>query len=90
MMDRHEKYVADGGYRDGGTYGITPSGLRDEQQKRQGKIRARHETINSRLKEWKSLSGVFRHKLRLHFYVFMSIANVTQLELEEETSAFKL
>jgi hypothetical protein len=90
MMDPTEKYIADGGYRDGRDYGVTPNGLNNPEQRQQSLVRARHETINGRFKEWRALSGVFRHRLGSHYYVFMSIANITQIDLEEESPAFRL
>ena len=90
MMDRGERYIADGGYRDGGDFGITPTGLNNAEQRRQSLVRARHETINGRFKRWRALSGVFWHRLWRHRKVFLSIANITQLELEEEYPNFAL
>lgn len=90
MMERQERYIADSGYRDGSDFGITPNGLNNDDQRRQSKIRARHETINGRFKQWRALNERFRHKLELHWIVFMSIANITQIELEEECPPFNL
>ena len=90
MMDHGERYIADGGYRDGGDFGITPTGLNNAEQRRQSLVRARHETINGRFKRWRALSGVFRNRLWRHRKVFLSIANITQLELEEEYLNFAL
>ena len=56
-----EYYIADGGYQcsDG------PSVLIDDvpvNERRAFKlIRSRHETVNGRFKEWKILSGTYRH-----------------------------
>ena len=40
MMDHGERYIADGGYRDGGDFGITPTGLNNVEQRRQSLVRA--------------------------------------------------
>ena len=44
--------------------------------------RARHETINVRLKKWGILSQVFRHDWNKHFHVFMAVAVLTQISFE--------
>jgi len=90
VMDRAERYIADGGYCDGGDFGVTPNGLNNNDQRRQKLIRARHETVNGRFKRWHILSCTFRHDLGLHYIVFMAIANITQLEMEEESPVFAL
>jgi hypothetical protein len=90
MMDEGEMYIADAGYRDGGEYALTPDGLNNANSRVFGVIRARHETINGRFKEWRALSCLFRHDLRKHWSVFMAIANITQIELEEEVPPFPL
>ena len=62
MMDHAgECYIADGGYRDGSNFGITPRGLTNAEQRRQSLVRAQHETINGCFKRWRALSGVFQH-----------------------------
>ena len=59
--------------------------LDNEHQKRRKQIvRARHETINRRFKEWRVLKEVFRHALEKHGVVFMSVANIVQLSLEHQ------
>ena len=75
---------------DGSNFGLTPTGLNNAEQKRQSLVRAQHETINGRFKRWMALSVVFWHRLWQHRKVFLSIANITQLELEEEYLNFTL
>ena len=89
-MATGEKYIADGGYRDGQQFGMTPTGHNNEEQRKQSVVRARHETINSRLKSWGALGKMFRHKLPLHKKVFWSIANVVQVVIEEESPPFQV
>jgi len=89
-MDHGEKYIADGGYRDGGRFGLTPTGYNNYQEQLFAMIRARHETINSRIKSWGALGRTFRHSLDLHGQVFRSIANIVQVTMEEETAPFQV
>ena len=83
-MDHGEKYIADGGYWNGGQFGLTPTRYNNYQHQLFAMIRARHETVNSRLKQWGALGGTFQHSLDLHGQVFKSIANIVQVTIEEE------
>ena len=74
-----EKFVADGGYRDGGVYADTPSGLNTPEQRQKRLVRARHETVNSRFKNFNVLNKPYRHRLQTHGNCFMAIANLTQI-----------
>ena len=47
-------------------------------------VRARHETINRRLKSFNVLGGRFRHEIKKHGMVFEAVAVVTQLQLLSE------
>lgn len=78
-LDENEKYLADGGYRDGGQYSETPNGLNNDDQRMKAVVRARHETINNRFKQFGSLSQRYRHKLHHHGTVFRAVAAVVQL-----------
>ena len=71
--------IADNGYRDR-THFIYPQAY-PESAAQQGIIRARHETINSRLKVYNVLSSTFRHDRSLHCMCVKAIANMTQLML---------
>jgi len=87
-MGRGERYIADGGYQDGGEFGITPNGVHDAETRRQKVLRSCHETVNGRFKRWRILSGTYRHDLQFHKNVFGAIANITQVETELEFPAF--
>jgi hypothetical protein len=50
----------------------------------QGRVRARHETLNGRLKNWGILSQVFCHHIMMHGDVFQACAVVTQPQLTDE------
>jgi hypothetical protein len=53
-----------------------------ENRRMQGRGRARHETLNGRLKNWGILSQFFRHYIMTHGDVFRACAVVTQLTVE--------
>ena len=78
----NEKAVADRGYRDNKC--ITPINLFGMNPQLHSLIRARHETLNGRLKNFKILHGVFRHSRGKHRKVVMSCANILQFKLEDE------
>jgi hypothetical protein len=82
-----EKYVADGGYRDGREYGNTPSGLNSEYETMKSKVRSRHEQINRRFKQFQVLQQVFRGNPETHEEVFSAVANITQLGIEGTSPA---
>ena len=46
---------------------------------KQKKTRARHETINGRLKKIKCLSMVYRHQVEKHVIVFQAVVCIVQL-----------
>ena len=46
-------------------------------------IRARHETVNGRFKEWKILSNCYRHHESCHASVFHAMATITQIEIAD-------
>ena len=79
MVDPGEKILADGGYRDGYEFFETPNGLHDWDQRMKALARARHETINARLKQWFVLRGVFRHNINKHGMCFTAVAIITHM-----------
>ncbi len=78
-VDPGEKTIADRGYRDN-NYFINPQ---DNQSGRrlQSRIRARHETVNSRIKSFKVTSSPFRHDTKDHLPCFFAVANICQLNI---------
>ena len=56
----------------------------------QGRVRARHETLNGRLKNWGILSHVFCHDIRSHGEVFWACGVVTQLTVEDGEPLFEV
>lgn len=78
-----EKVEADNGYRGESASVRTASDYvsrSDYRAKR--KARARHETVNGRLKKFGCLSQRFRHPLAKHGAVFTAVAVVTQLSFD--------
>ena len=77
-----EFVIADNGY----TYEqcIQPPGNLHPHHKVLAKIRARHEILNKRLKQFRVLKLNFRHDLSLHRYCFFAVLNIRQLNIEEE------
>ena len=56
----------------------------------QGRVRARHGTLNGQLKNWGILSQVFRHDIRSHGEVFRACAVVTQLAIDDGELLFEV
>jgi hypothetical protein len=83
MLDNGEQVVADKGYRGEVACHI-------ERNHITGIIRARHETVNARLKMWNCLQATWRHDLQKHILAFNSIAIVTQMELENGQPLFNV
>jgi hypothetical protein len=90
FLNENEFYIADGGYRDGGQWSVTPSGRNSYRDRQMAVVRSRHETINSRLKEWRILADMFRHPLEKHHLAFRAVANITQLGLQSNRPAFQV
>lgn len=53
-----------------------------EQYKAKFKVRARHETVNRRFKQFGILGTKFRHPKEKHVHVFMAIAVITQITIK--------
>jgi hypothetical protein len=92
FLERYERVEADDGYR--GHPNKVKCPLNDiapaEKLAMQARVRARHETINGRLKNWGILSQVFRHDIRRHGEVFRACAVLTQLTLEQGEPLFSV
>ena len=56
----------------------------------QGRVRARHETLNGWLKNWGILSQVFRLHIMMHGDVFRACTVVTQLTVENGEPLFEV
>ena len=90
VLDEEEYYLADGGYYDGDNYSMTPNGLHDYDQRQKAAVRARHETVNKRFKDWMVLERRFRHELHTHGHVLRAVANITQLMMNSGEPLFQV
>lgn len=85
-LDFGEQVLADGGYSG-------PKCIDHMTGRKIGysqKIRARHETVNRRFKQFSVLSSRFRHKPALHSFCFYAILNLTQISLETTNPLFHI
>lgn len=81
-LDIDEYVVADVGYRDDSV--ILPSELTiQEGINLHNRVRTRHETLNSRLKNFSVLKETFRHDLDFQSNWFFTVLDLTQLSLDE-------
>jgi hypothetical protein len=76
-----EQFVADSGYR-GCDGALTPTGLSTPRDKQMAAFRARHETVNRRLKEFRCISAKSRHPPEKHGLMFLAVANLVNLKLK--------
>lgn len=74
-----ELVIADGGYTDEKCRSC--KGVNDPNRRLFAVVRARHETVNRRFKQFAVLGHRFRHALKLHSFCFYSICNLTQIML---------
>jgi hypothetical protein len=84
FLEPGERVEADEGYR-GHPYKIKfPGNDANPAENRgmQGRVRARHKTLNGWLKNWGILSQVFRHHITMHGDVFRACAVVMQLTIQ--------
>ena len=90
MLEDGERYVADRGYRACRPIAITPTNLSRFIDRQWGSLRARHECINRRLKQFTILQHRFRHPINKHSSVFRAVANITNMKLKGESPIWKL
>lgn len=85
-----EKVVADRGYR-GEDRICTPDSFRTiEHKNAMNTARARHETINGRLKTWGILKNVFRHGSEKHHIAFRSVLVLVEISIENGCPPFQV
>lgn len=84
------KVIGDRGYRGESNLISTPN-PHDAKELRdfKSRARARHETLNGRLKNFQVLSGRFRHKQDNHKTVFEAICVIVQYQLENGSPLFQ-
>lgn len=86
-LDDNEYVVADGGHSDAR---CRKFGNMQSQTRFFGIVRARAETVSSRLKKCDVLSQTFRHSLCLHSSCFNAVANIAQVVLENSEGLFQV
>lgn len=84
-LEEGEMVEADAGYRGEPARVKLPS---DDDDGMGAVARARHETVNKRLKQWGCLHRVFRHRKVKHQVVFTAVAVITQQALENGEPLF--
>jgi len=83
-----ERIIADRGYKDEVCDYVSQDMV--YQDKFYSTVRARHEAVNRRIKQFNVVSQRFRHKLSLHFLCFQAAANLTQLMIENGAPLFEI
>ena len=64
--------------------------LSESGQEQKYLVRAHHETVNKRLKQWNCLHRVFQHKLRMHGPLFKVWLQLHSLQLKMESHCLML
>jgi hypothetical protein len=90
FLEPYERVEADDGYRGHADKVKCPKNDVNpvENLKMQGRVRAHHETLKGRLKNWGIISQVFRHDIRRHGNVFRACAVITQLIIKHGEPLF--
>ena len=92
-LSEGERVVADLGYRGEAPQYVKCPGSAystEETVTMQSKARARHETMNKRLKQWGCLFHQYRHSLSKHGDVFRAVAVITQLSFRHDTPLYQV
>ena len=88
MLEGGELAVADKGYKD--PHFVSPHDTDGEITRMCALARARHETCNRRLKQFRCLTTTFRHDLGKHSACFHAVANITQIMIENGHPLFEV
>lgn len=92
FLDPNERVEADDGYKGEPKSCKTPSEMCSmlEGRRFRQRVRARHETINARLKKFGILEQRYRHNILQHGVIFRAVAVMIQLEIESGHPLFSL
>lgn len=89
MLEENEMVETDAGYtghkeliRNRNDY------LSEAEKMEKSDLRARHETVNRRFKEWGILKQQFRNNSKKHQFVFFAIAVLTQMRIDNGDELF--
>ena len=89
MLEPGEMIEADAGYKGDAEFIRNRDIWFTEQEKREkSELRARHETVNRRFKQWGILKQQFRNGKEKHQMVFFCIAVLTQLDIDNGNVLF--
>ena len=95
-MDKNERVEADDGYcaadpdKVKSKSGHSSRNSSVEELDVKNRVRARHETVNKRIKQFSSLSGIFRHDLDLHSDFVYAACVITQISIEMGEPLFQV
>lgn len=90
ILDRGERVEADSGYGGEIMHIDLPHQARGSKvwKKKKVCVRARHETVNGRFKDWGILRKIYIHHLGKHHIVFHAVVVITQLGIENGRPLF--
>ena len=89
LFASRRKVVADKGYR-GDSKVVTPLDAKNNDHRRAMSLgRARHETVNRRIKQWGALQQIWRHDNEKHAFSFRVVITIVQLEIENGRPLFQ-
>ena len=89
MLRPGEMVEADAGYRDA-TVPLPNDHVSQSDRMAKEHARARHETVNKRLKQFRCLKNTFQHELQKQQYCFKAAAVCTQLMFENGHPPFSV
>lgn len=88
-LDKNERVEADKGYSGERTKCKTPRNFEPRKNiKVSEKVRARHETVNKKFKQWGDLHNIFRHPIAKHSIKFRALAIITQIVIDSGEKLF--
>jgi hypothetical protein len=90
MLHADEMVEADRGYRGDPTIRDPDTVFSQSDKRAKDLARARHETVNGRLKIFRVLSSVFWHDRNLHQFVFHAVVVITQISFENGSPPFSV
>jgi hypothetical protein len=90
-IEHGKKMIADRGYTGYDEELSTPNALDQPEMKAfKRRVRARQETVNARVKEFRILSDRFRHDLSKHQMVFEAVCVIVQYNIDNERPLFEV
>ena len=88
LLEKGERVEADNGYGDEAVDRPYDKAYTAGQMVAKSQLRARHETVNRRFKQFNALQQRFRHDKEKHAHVFNAVAVITQISLANESPLF--